>query len=113
MAMVSVRRLLLVVLVISSGGPALLADNWPEFRGPTGDGHVANDSNSADLPLEWSESKNVRWKTAISHRGWSTPVVMAGQAWLTTATEDGHDFYAICVDAESGKILHNEHLFHH
>jgi len=90
------------------------AADWPGFRGPTGDGHVAasNDAAAASLPLEWSESKNVRWKTEIPHRGWSTPVVMDGQIWLTTATEDGHDFYAICVDADTGKILHNEHLFH-
>ncbi len=90
------------------------AADWPEFRGPTGDGHAsaAGETASAGLPLEWSETKNVRWKTEIPHRGWSTPVVMDGQIWLTTATDDGHDFYAICVDAESGKILHNELVFH-
>jgi outer membrane protein assembly factor BamB len=115
MAMASVPRFLGVVLVIGSWCPAMSAADWPQFRGPTGDGHVAATpgATAKPLPLEWSETKNVRWKTAIPHRGWSTPVVMNGQAWLTTATEDGHDFYAICVDAESGQILHNEHLFHH
>jgi outer membrane protein assembly factor BamB len=87
--------------------------NWPEFRGPAGDGHAtADDSSPGQLPLRWSETENVGWKTEIPHRGWSTPVVMDGKVWLTTATEDGHDFYAICLDAESGEILHNEHLFH-
>jgi len=86
--------------------------NWPEFRGPTGDGHVAAADSAAGLPLEWSETKNVRWKTPIPYQGWSTPVVMDGQVWLTTATEDGHDFYAVCVDAETGDVIRNEHLFH-
>lgn len=88
-----------------------LAD-WPEFRGPTGDGRAAADGSAAGLPLEWSETKNVRWKTPIPHRGWSTPVVMDGQVWLTTATEDGHDFYALCVDADTGEVIHNLLLFH-
>ena len=37
---------------------------------------------------------------------------MDGQVWLTTATPDGHDFYALCLDADTGEIIHNEHLFH-
>jgi outer membrane protein assembly factor BamB len=87
--------------------------HWPEFRGPSGNGHVtAPDKKPADLPLTWSETENVRWKTPIPHRGWATPVVMDGQIWLATATEDGHDYFAICLDAASGKILHNKKLFH-
>ncbi len=90
------------------------AADWPEFRGPTGDGHVAisTDGSAKPLPLEWSESKNVRWKTPIPFKGWSTPVIQDGQIWLTTATEDGHDFYALCLDADTGQIVHNEHVFH-
>ena len=83
--------------------------DWPQFRGPTGDGHVAG---PCGLPLQWSETNNVKWKTEIPYRGWSTPVVMGGQVWLTTATLDGHDFFAICVDADTGKIRFNKKLFH-
>jgi outer membrane protein assembly factor BamB len=87
--------------------------DWPEFRGPHGNGHVsAPGSKPIGLPTTWSETENVRWKTPIPYRGWSTPVVMEGKVWLTTATEDGHDFYVICVDANSGKIVHNKKLFH-
>ena len=64
------------------------------------------------LPLHWSETNNIKWKTEIPHKGISTPVVMDGKVWLTSATVDGHDFFAICVDAESGKIRLNEKLFH-
>lgn len=88
---------------------AATAGDWPEMRGPSCDGHVPT---SSALPLQWSETNNVKWKTEIPFRGWSTPVVMGGQVWLTTATEDGHDFYVLCVDAETGKISVNNKLFH-
>jgi outer membrane protein assembly factor BamB len=88
--------------------------DWPEFRGPRGDGHAVAPGGAAvrGLPLEWSETSNVRWKTEIPHRGWSTPVVMAGQVWVTTATEDGHDFFAIGLDAQTGKVLFHVKVFH-
>jgi outer membrane protein assembly factor BamB len=54
----------------------------------------------------------VKWKVEIPYRGWSTPAIMRGQVWLTTATEDGHDFFVICLDAKSGQVLHNEKIFH-
>ncbi len=88
--------------------------DWPEFRGPHGDGHVVAEGGTqpSQLPLTWSESENVVWKTAIPYKGWSTPVIMNGLVWLATAKEDGHDFYAIAVDEASGKIRFNKHLFH-
>ena len=103
----------LLLVLLGLGGLALGAD-WPEFRGPWGDGHVAapGDTKPIGLPLHWSETNNVKWKLEIPHRGWSTPVVMGGQVWVTTATEDGHDFFAIGVDAETGKIRFTEKVFH-
>ncbi|MBM4032629.1 MAG: PQQ-like beta-propeller repeat protein [Planctomycetes bacterium] len=97
--------------------PLLLASargDWPEFRGPWGNGHAAppGDAKPLGLPLTWSETENVKWKTAVPHRGWSTPVVLGGQVWLTTATTDGTDYFGVCVDAETGKVLFNERLFH-
>ena len=88
--------------------------DWPEFRGPFGNGHATapGDKTSNDVPLTWSETQNIRWKTPIPYHGWSTPVVLSGQIWVTTATDDGHDFFALCIDAKSGKIVHNKKLFH-
>lgn len=85
---------------------------WPQFRGPYGNGIVVQESTEKGLPLQWSETENVTWKTEIPFRGWSTPVVLNGQIWLTTATMDGHDFYVLCVDAATGEIRFNEKLFH-
>ena len=107
-------RCSLVIFSFAVGGRALASESWPDFRGPTGDGYAASvtDKEVYGVPLQWGESKNVQWKTAIPHLGLSSPVVMDGRVWLTTATEDGHDFFVICVDAERGKILLNEKLFH-
>ena len=82
--------------------------SWPAFRGPKGDGH----SEAAGLPVHWSESQNIKWKTAIHDRGWSSPVVWGAQIWLTTATENGHDMFVLCLDRESGKVLHDLKLLH-
>jgi outer membrane protein assembly factor BamB len=87
--------------------------DWPEFRGPFGNGHAtADDAKPAGLPLHWSEKENVKWKTEIPYLGWSTPVVHRGQVWLTSATEEGNDFYVLCLDAATGKVQLNRKLFH-
>lgn len=88
--------------------PPLHAD-WPDFRGPRADGHA---TAPRGLPLRWSETENVKWKTPIPHRGWSTPVVLGNQIWLTTATTNGRDFFAVCVEANTGRVLINEQVFH-
>ena len=95
-------------------GTASLRSDWPEFRGPWGNGHADSPGDGAPrgLPLRWSETENVKWKTAIPHLGWSTPVVLDGQIWLTTATEEGRDSFAVCVDAETGAVLFFEKIFH-
>jgi hypothetical protein len=102
-----------LLVALLSIGVSARAD-WPEFRGPFGDGHVSapGDRRPVGLPLHWDETKNIKWKTPIPFHGQSTPVILDGQIWVTTATEEGNDLYAICVDAESGKILINEKVFH-
>ena len=90
-----------------------LRGRLPEFRGPFGNGHAtADDAKPAGLPLHWSEKENVKWKTEIPYLGWLTPVVRDGQVWLTTATEEGNDFYVICLDAATGKVQFKGKLFH-
>jgi outer membrane protein assembly factor BamB len=111
-----IRSIFLVtaLVTISFGFARTSRADWPEFRGPWGDGHASapGENKLVGLPLRWSETNNVKWKTEVPYKGWATPVVMAGQVWLATATEDGHDFFAICLDEQTGKILFNENLFH-
>ena len=59
-----------------------------------------------------AKAKNVRWKIAIHGRGWSSPVVLGDQIWLTTATSDGKDLFAMAFDRNSGRILYDLKLFH-
>jgi outer membrane protein assembly factor BamB len=73
--------ILAVVLVAASANAA----SWPQFRGADSRG-VADD---ASLPVRWSESENVTWKTPIPGRGWSSPVVTGGKVFLTTVASDG------------------------
>ncbi len=98
------QTLLLLFVLVSS--PAAAADNWPQFRGPRGDGAA-----DAKLPLTWSESENVKWKIPIHGKGWSSPVIWGDQLWLTTATEDGKQMSALCVDRHSGKVLRDFVVF--
>ena len=81
--------------------------NWNQFRGPNGDGV----STSSNLPTEFSGTKNVQWRTAIHDLGWSSPVVWEGQVWVTTAREDGSELFALCVNLETGKIMHDIKVF--
>ncbi|MHB0957398.1 MAG: outer membrane protein assembly factor BamB family protein [Pirellulaceae bacterium] len=82
--------------------------NWPQFRGPEGNGHAAQ---ATGLATVWSESENITWKTPIHGRGWSSPVIWENQVWLTTATEDGRKLFAMCVDLDAGHVIHDLHLF--
>ena len=86
---------------------ASAADHWPEFRGPHGDGTA----DATGLPLTWSETKNVRWKTAIHDKGWSSPVVWGDQVWLTTATVKGDKVYAVALDRKTGQVIHDVLIF--
>jgi outer membrane protein assembly factor BamB len=81
--------------------------NWPQFRGPRGDGT----STAESLPLHWSEKEHIKWKTAIHDKGWSSPVIWDNQIWMTTATKDGKELFVVCVDALSGNILRDQKLF--
>ena len=101
------RRLATVLVFSSLCIPLYAGNNWPEFRGPLTNGH----SDAQGLPLNWSESENVKWKTHIHGRAWSSPVVWGNQIWMTTATEDGKKMYAVCVARDSGKIIHDILLF--
>lgn len=83
------------------------ARDWPEFRGPTQQGHA----DEPALPLTWSETENIVWKTELPGLGWSSPAIVGRQIWLTTALDEGRSLRALCVDRHTGKLLHDLEVF--
>lgn len=93
------------------------ADDWPQFRGPTGDGI----STATNVPLVWNQTNNLAWKTSLPGSGRSSPVILGERIWLTTAFESGIRTYTegpgqmrkaervelgvVCLDRQTGKQL--------
>lgn len=105
-------RLAVLVLMGSILIPSLVhAENWPEFRGPTGQGHY----DGKNLPVEWSTTKNVAWKQVLPGKGWSTPIVQDGRIYLTGAVPVEQSkvlsLQALCLDAAGGRCSGRKRCF--
>jgi outer membrane protein assembly factor BamB len=100
-------RTLLTALLLLASLPVYAAETWPQFRGPTGQGHTT----AKGLPLVWSETTNVIWKVPLPGLGWSSPAIADGRIWLTTALDDGKSLRALCLDERSGRLLHDVEVF--
>lgn len=108
-----VNRLLFLSLSLTSA--TLPAADWPEFRGPDAQGH----SDATNLPLTWSPTSHIAWKTAVAGVGWSSPVVVGDRIFLTSAvslsgkeeaTAD-RSLRALALDATTGKTVWDVELF--
>jgi outer membrane protein assembly factor BamB len=104
----------LVLLLIAAASALAEAEDWPQFRGPTGQGHATE----RGLPLEWSETRNIIWKTPVPGLGWSSPVVAGGRVWLTTVVESKErrgrlsaSLRALAFDAATGREVVNVEVF--
>lgn len=117
-----------LVALFLAAGATFAASNWPRFRGPRADGVAAD----AGLPVSWSVTENVKWKTAIPGAGWSSPVVWGDRVFVTsviranasykpdqalygggvqqTPPSDEHRRMAYCLDFKTGKILWEREL---
>ena len=100
-------RILLAALSLALGAGVIVHAQWPQHRGPNGNGIA----DSRNLPLTWSETSNVRWKIPLHGRAWSSPVILDGRIWVTTATPDGKALSVIAVDQDTGRTLHDLKLF--
>ena len=98
---------LLGVFALGLSFPSHAEESWRQFRGPTAQGV----SEAKGLPLRWSETENVTWKTPLPGEGWSSPVVADGRIWMTTALEEGKSLRALCVDFATGKLLLDVEVF--
>lgn len=84
--------------------PALLrGEEWPRFRGPTGQG-VSAEKN---FPKKWSRNENIVWKADVPGDGWSSPIVWSDRVFVTTTTEDGQSCRILALSRRDGKALWN------
>ncbi|REK11164.1 MAG: serine/threonine protein kinase [Planctomycetota bacterium] len=95
-----VVRLLVAAFAVLSAAP-LIAENWPNWRGPEGIGV----SPEKDLPLEWSPSKNVRWKVKLPERGNSTPIVWGERVFVTQPLEKLGRRALVCFHRADGRQI--------
>lgn len=105
-----VRRFQTLLLAVTMAQTVARAEDWPQFRGPDGNGL----SSAVELPLNWSETQNVRWKVAIPGRGHSSPVVLGERIWMTTAVDTATEqvlLGAVCIDRDSGNLFYHQELF--
>jgi outer membrane protein assembly factor BamB len=101
---VPIALLLLIELTPLAAG----AEDWPQFRGPTGQGQSAE----RGLAVEWSETRNVVWKTPVPGLGWSSPVVAGGRVWITTVIKErGGSLRALAFDVATGREVVNVEVF--
>jgi outer membrane protein assembly factor BamB len=105
----SASGLALAVAAVVSLSLRLDAQDWRQFRGPTGQGLA----DASGLPVEWDGVKNVAWKAPVAGRGWSSPIVAHGRVWLTTAVTQGRDasLRLLSFDAESGRAAQDVEVF--
>ena len=102
----SLHTLILMLVLTTSA----VAEEWTQFRGPTGDGMSA----AKKVPTTWSAKDHVVWKQPLPGGGWSSPVLSGGKLYMTTAVEEGEDVTSLrvlCVNAEDGKIDWNVEVF--
>lgn len=116
--------------IVAACSVVFAEQNWPEWRGAGGQGIA----EARDVPMEWSETKGVAWKTDLPGRGWSTPVIWGDEMWMTTAVEkaakpedaerrlktntgdqpltvlESVSLRALCVARDSGRLLHDVEL---
>ncbi len=96
-----------LLLVLIAAAPTLPADNWPQFRGFNQQGRSAE----TNVPLRWSATENVVWKTPIPGEAWSSPIVWQDRVFLTTAPDRGQSCRVLALDARSGKLLWDTLVF--
>jgi outer membrane protein assembly factor BamB len=86
---------------------SLYAENWPQFRGPTAQGLSAD----TKVPLNWSATENLAWKTELPGESWSSPIVWGNHVFVTTATENGESCRVLALDRKSGAVRWNVEVF--
>jgi hypothetical protein len=77
------------------------AGDWPRFRGPNGTGVSAD----KDVPIQWTATEGVLWKTPIPGRGNSSPITWGDRVFIQSSAADGSERWLLCLNAASGEVL--------
>ncbi len=100
------RSISCVVMFVAIVAGSSRADNWPCFRGPTRQG-ISREKN---VPVKWSATSRILWKTPIPGKGWSSPIVFGARVLVTTATDKGASFRLVRLDKITGTIVWNKEV---
>ena len=101
------KRFVVTAFVIGSLGVcaalcnSLSAEEWPSWRGPTGQGF----SQEQGIPVTWSDTENIKWKVPLENQGNSTPVIWGDKIFLTQANKGGTQRSLLCLARADGKLL--------
>jgi outer membrane protein assembly factor BamB len=86
----------------------LIAEDWPKFRGPSGQG-ISQEKN---LPVKWGPTEGILWKTILPGEGYSSPIVYDQRVYLTSTADSGTSCLLLCINLNSGDIIWNNVIFH-
>ncbi len=103
------NRSILSIAILALCSSLQAADSWPEFRGPSGDGHAPD----AKTPTTWNETSKTRWKVPVAGKAWSSPVVADGRVYVTTAVveSDRLSLRALCYQLADGASVWDREVF--
>ena len=102
--------MLLVLLLYSLPTATLLSEDWPRFRGPTGDGI----SSDVKVPLKWGDTNNLKWKLKLPGKGFSSPIVAGDYVFVTCYSDADRDAdrdlndlkrHLLCVHRHKGEVV--------
>jgi len=94
-------------MILTTPGIALLltslagVTDWPHWRGP----HFNGSTEAQGLPVEWSATDGVAWRTDLPGQSAATPIVVAGRVFLTALVPEGEVLLALCLDRATGEVL--------
>lgn len=101
------RVLILTVLLATT--PQVWAEDWPCWRGPRLDGT----SQEVGVPLQWSKTENIVWKTPIPGKGHSSPIIWGDRIFVTSCVESEELRLLLCLDRRDGKVIWQREVFRH
>jgi outer membrane protein assembly factor BamB len=99
--MLNVRLLISIVALLFIFQLVTMAENWPGWRGPSGDGT----SSEINLPVKWDSTTNVMWKVPVPGIGYASPIVWEEKLFTVTALTETQEKQLLCYDIKTGSLL--------